>query len=215
MNLAAYIDHTLLKPEASESNIIVLCQEAIEFGFYSVCVNPFYVPKAREIVNDSTVKVCTVVGFPLGCVPVKVKIQESKWCIEHGAREIDMVVNIGAVKSQRWPVVKEEIKTLAEECHSHASILKVIFETALLSNEEIMKLCEVATHAQADFVKTSTGFSTRGASEEDVRLMKKCISAKMGVKASGGIRDRVMALKMIEAGATRIGTSAGIKICQS
>lgn len=210
-DLASYIDHTILKPEADENDVERVCREALEYGFASVCVNPCYVKLAYSILRDSPVKVCTVVGFPLGASMTAVKAYEAEDAIENGAQEIDMVLNIGALKGGNIEYVKKDIEAVANVCRGKA-LLKVIIETCLLSDEEKIQACEVAKLAGADFVKTSTGFSKAGATEEDVALMKRVVGKDMGVKASGGIRDLNAALAMIEAGATRIGTSSSVKI---
>lgn len=212
MNFSSYIDHTLLKPDATRAQIRKLCAEARDHGFASVCVNPFFVPQAAKELSGSTVKVCTVVGFPLGCTPTMVKISETKWAIEHGAQEVDMVMNIAAAKSGEWDVVEKDIQALAEACHKSGVILKVILETCLLSNEEKVKACELSWKAGADFVKTSTGFSTGGATIDDVKLMRQTVGENLGVKASGGIKDAATAEAMIKAGATRLGTSSGVQL---
>jgi len=211
IDLASYIDHTILKPEADENDVERVCREALEYGFASVCVNPCYVKLAYSILKDSPVKVCTVVGFPLGASMTAVKAYEAEEAIKNGAQEIDMVLNIGALKGGNIEYVKKDIETVANVCKGKA-LLKVIIETCLLNDEEKIQACEAAKLAGADFVKTSTGFSKAGATEEDVALMKKVVGKDMGVKASGGIRDLNTALAMIEAGATRIGTSSSVKI---
>lgn len=211
IDLASYIDHTILKPEANENDVEKVCREALEYGFASVCVNPCYVKLAYSILKDSPIKVCTVVGFPLGASTTAVKVCEAEEAIKNGAKEIDMVLNIGALKGGDIEYVKNDIEAVAKVCKGKA-LLKVIIETCLLSDEEKIQACEVAKLAGADYVKTSTGFSKAGATEEDVALMKRVVGKDMGVKASGGIRDLNTALAMIEAGATRIGTSSSVKI---
>lgn len=210
-NLASYIDHTLLKPETAIVDIKKLCDEAIEHGFASVCVNPCYVTSVKEFLKESDVKVCTVVGFPLGATTSEVKAFEAAQAIENGANEIDMVINIGALKEERYDYVESDIKSVAEKCKGKA-LLKVIIETCVLDDEQKTRACELAKSAGADYVKTSTGFSTSGAKVSDILLMRNTVGRDMGVKASGGIRDLETALKMIEAGASRIGTSASVKI---
>jgi deoxyribose-phosphate aldolase len=210
MNFSPFIDHTLLKPDATRVQIHKLCEEARQYDFASVCVNPFFVPQAAKALKGSSVKVCTVVGFPLGCTPGPVKLSETKWALEHGAQEVDMVINIAAVKSGEWEVVEKDIQALAEACHKSGAILKVILETCLLTNDEKVEACKRSWAAGADFVKTSTGFSTGGATIEDVKLMRQTVGENLGVKASGGIRDAATAKAMIEAGATRLGTSSGV-----
>ncbi len=210
MKYNKFIDHTLLKQDATPDQIIKLCEEAKEFDFMSVCVNPAYVPLAAECLKGSDVKVCTVIGFPLGMNLTKTKIDEAKLAISEGAAEIDMVINVGMLKSGNTEYVKEEIKLL-KEVAGH-NVLKVIIETCLLTDEEKVTACLLAKEAGADFVKTSTGFSTGGATEHDVSLMRKTVGPEMGVKASGGVRSHEDLIKMVEAGATRIGTSNGTKI---
>lgn len=212
-NIASVIDHTLLKPETTEEMIIKLCKEAEEYGFYSVCVNPNYVSLASEMLGDSDVKIATVVGFPLGANTKEVKAYETRKAIEDGAHEIDMVINIGALKSKDFSKVKEDIEAVVDAAGKEA-IVKVIIETCLLTDEEKVKACELAMEAGAHFVKTSTGFSTGGATVEDVKLMKSVVGDKMEIKASGGIRDYQKAMAMIEAGASRIGASASVHIVE-
>lgn len=209
--LAKMIDHTLLKPEAKEEDVKKLCEEALEYNFASVCVNPTYVPIASEMLKGSDVKVCTVIGFPLGANSSQTKAFESGDAIKNGAEEVDMVINIGAVKSGQWEKVENDIKAVVESAKDKA-LVKVILETCLLTDDEKVKACECSVKAGADFVKTSTGFSKSGATIEDVKLMRQTVGKGLGVKASGGVRDREGALSMIEAGATRIGASSGIKI---
>lgn len=206
------IDHTLLKPDATLEQVKKLCQEAKDNGFFSVCVNSYYVKAAVSFLSGSAVKVCTVVGFPLGASTMETKRFEAMKAIAEGAKEIDMVVNLSAVKSKDWQYVLDDISSLAQVCHQQGAILKVILETCLLTDEEKKKVCEFAVKANADFVKTSTGFSTGGATVEDVKLMRSAVGEKIGVKASGGIRDAARAQQMIEAGATRLGTSASVEI---
>lgn len=208
--LNKYIDHTLLKASATEDEIEKLCQEAIEHDFKSVCINPYYVELAKYYLKKSDVLVCTVIGFPLGANDLQTKVHETKIAVKQGANEIDMVINIGAVKNGNFEYVEEEIRRVRKACKKQ--VLKVIIETCLLTDEEKVKACEASKNAGADFVKTSTGFSTGGATIEDVKLMRATVGPEMGVKASGGVRTYEDAIKMIEAGATRIGTSNGIKI---
>ena len=203
-------DHTILKADATEEAVDKICREALEYDFASVCVNSYYTGKVAESLKGSDVKVCTVIGFPLGQMSTKAKCAETKFAIEDGAEEIDMVINVGALKSGREDVVYEDIKCVKEACGK--VLLKVIIETCLLTDEEKVKACELAVKAGADFVKTSTGFSTDGATAEDVALMRKTVGNDIGVKASGGIRDRNAAEKMVAAGASRLGTSATIAI---
>lgn len=210
MKLNKLIDHTLLKPEATKAQIEKLCGEAKEYDFKSVCVNPYYVKYAKELLKGSDVLVCTVIGFPLGQNTTEIKVAETKDAIKNGADEIDMVINIGALKSKDEDYVLNEIKEIRNACKGKT--LKVIIETCLLTDEEKITACKLSKEAGADFVKTSTGFSTHGATVEDVKLMRETVGEDMGVKASGGIRDRETALKMVEAGATRLGVSAGVEI---
>ncbi len=209
--LARYIDHTALKPDTREGDIIKLCREALEYKFASVCVNPAYVKLAYSFLQGTEVKVCTVVGFPLGASTKEAKAFEAAQAIENGAAEVDMVINIGALKSGKMDLVEEDIRAVALACKGKA-LLKVIIETCLLTEEEKVAACELSGRAGANFVKTSTGFSTGGATAADITLMRRCVGTEMGVKASGGVRDLETALKMIEAGATRIGASASVSI---
>jgi len=207
---ASMIDHTLLKADATRNQIEKLCSEASEFEFASVCVNPTWVKYSAELLKDSKVKVCTVIGFPLGASTSEVKAFETKNAIENGAEEIDMVINIGALKNQEFDLVRDDIKQVVDA--ANGTLVKVIIETCLLSDEEKVKACELSVEAGADFVKTSTGFSTGGATAEDVALMRKTVGPTVGVKASGGVRNLQDMQKMIEAGATRIGASSGVAI---
>ena len=205
------IDHTILKPEATKSEIEQLCKEAMEYKFAAVCINPYYVSYCKEILKGSNIKVATVIGFPLGANTKELKAFEALDAINNGADEIDMVINIGALKDKDYEFVKNDIKLVVDIAKEKA-IVKVIIETALLTDEEKVKACELSMEAGADFVKTSTGFSTGGATIEDVKLMKSVVGDNLEVKASGGVRDLATAEKMIEAGASRLGTSSGIKI---
>lgn len=207
--LAQYIDHTALTAEKNEQDILKLCDEAMEYGFYSVCINSGYIPLAKAKLAGSNVKICTVVGFPLGANLTSVKAFETAEAIKAGANEIDMVINVGWIKSQKWDAVKDDIQAVFNACNGVP--LKVILETCLLTKEEIIKACEICKAIGVAFVKTSTGFNKGGATVEDVALMKQTVS-DIGVKASGGVRDTETALAMIKAGATRIGASAGIAI---
>lgn len=210
-NIAQYIDHTILKADATKEQIEMLCHEAKEYSFASVCINPFWVSTAAQILKDSEVKVCTVIGFPLGATTTETKIFETENAIQNGATEIDMVINIGALKDGNDELVEKDIYQVVEAAKGKA-LTKVIIETALLTEEEKVRACELSVKAGADFVKTSTGFSTAGATVEDIALMRKIVGSEIGVKASGGVRTREDASKMIEAGATRIGASSGITI---
>ena len=212
MKQSKSIDHTLLKPEATRDQILNLCKEAINNDFASVCVNPYWVALCAHELRDSTVKVCTVIGFPLGANTTKIKVAETKDAIETGANEIDMVINVGALKSEMYEEVYQDILQVVEAAKPYS--VKVIFETCLLSDDEKVKASQLATKANAKFVKTSTGFSTGGATIEDVKLMKANISEDMEVKASGGVRTAEDFKKMVEAGATRIGTSNGVGLLE-
>lgn len=213
--LAATIDHTLLKPDATEAQIRQLCQEARTFGFASVCVNPTWVELCTELLAGSTVKTCTVIGFPLGATRTEVKAYETAAVIRLGAQEVDMVINVGWLKDQRYDLVHADIAAVVAAAHAQNVVVKVIIETFLLSAAEKVAASLLTEMAGADFVKTSTGFNGGGATREDVRLMRRAISPTMGLKAAGGIRSSIDALQMIAAGATRLGASAGVKIVQS
>jgi deoxyribose-phosphate aldolase len=212
--IAKMIDHTLLKPDATREEIRKLCEEALQYRFASVCVNPWNVPQAADLLRGSAVNVCTVVGFPLGATLPEVKAFEAQESLDCGAREIDMVINIGALQSGLLDAVTGDIRGVVETAHRGGGICKVILETALLTREEKVHGSLAAKNAGADFVKTSTGFSTAGATSEDVRLMRETVGPGMGIKAAGGIRTLEDLLKMVEAGATRIGASAGVKIVE-
>lgn len=211
MKLNLYIDHTLLKPDAREEEIINICNEAKEYNFCSVCTNSTWTSLVHRELEKSGVKTCTVIGFPLGAMSKEAKIFECKKSIEDGADEIDMVINVGRLKDKKDDEVEEEIREIKATCGKE-KVLKVIIETCLLTEEEKIRACKLSVKAGADFVKTSTGFSTGGAKVEDVSLMKKTVGQAVKVKASGGIHTREEALAMIEAGASRIGASSGIKI---
>ncbi len=210
MNYNLLIDHTLLKPDASKDAILKLCEEAKEYGFKSVCVNPGFVSLAKDALKGSEVLVCTVIGFPLGANTTEVKVFETKDALDKGADEIDMVINVSRLKDHDDHYVEEEIRRIKDTCGAHT--LKVIIETCLLTDEEKVRACKLAKAAGADFVKTSTGFSTGGATVHDVKLMRETVGEDMGVKASGGVRSHEDLLAMVEAGANRIGTSSGPKI---
>ncbi|MBO0438572.1 deoxyribose-phosphate aldolase [Vagococcus fluvialis] len=211
MNLAKYVDHTLLKQDATRDQIKQLCEEAAEYVFASVCVNPYWVKYSSELLADSEAKVCTVIGFPLGANTTATKVFEAKDAIANGADEVDMVINVGELKNKNYDFVQEDIAAVVEASHPKA-IVKVIIETCLLTKEEIVKACELSVAAKADFVKTSTGFSTGGATVEDVELMKETVGDRAFVKASGGVRSLEDAQNMIEVGADRLGTSSGIAL---
>ena len=212
MKLNKYIDHTLLKADATNEQITKLCNEAKEYDFASVCVNTSYVPLCKELLKDSDVNVCCVVGFPLGAMDTVSKAFEAKTAVTNGAKEVDMVINIGKLKDKDYDYVTNDIKEVV--LASKPAIVKVIIETCLLTDEEKVEACKCAMKANAEFVKTSTGFSTNGATVEDVALMKKTVGDTSKVKAAGGIRSYEDAMKMIEAGADRLGCSAGIKIME-
>lgn len=212
MKLSKYIDHTLLKPQATEKDILKLIEEAKIYDFASVCINPSWVKLAHENLKDTDVKVCTVIGFPLGATSTSTKIYETQVAIEDGADEIDMVISVGQLKSENDEYVREEIKKVVEA--SKDKLVKVIIETCLLTKEEKVKACILAKEAGADYVKTSTGFSTGGAKPEDIKLMRETVGPEMGVKASGGVRSIEDAEAVIKNGATRIGASASIAICE-
>ena len=211
-SIARYIDHTLLKPDASQDQIAQLCYEASTYGFASVCVNPAQVRLCAQLLKDSGVKVCTVVGFPLGATPGTVKAYETQQAIRDGATEIDMVINVGALKSQDYVTVKEDIGAVVRAAHAGNALVKVIIEAALLTDEEKVIASHLSKLAGADFVKTSTGFGPGGATAEDVALMRKVVGPNIGVKAAGGVRNYADAQTMIAAGATRLGASAGVRI---
>jgi len=214
LSIASMIDHTLLKPDATQQEIAQLCFEARKHGFASVCVNPTWVPLCAQLLQASSVKVCTVIGFPLGATSSETKAFETETAIRQGATEIDMVINIGALKARDLETVAKDIRGVVNSAHSHGIIVKVIIETALLTDEEKTIASLLSKEAGADFVKTSTGFAGGGATAHDVALMRKAVGPEMGVKASGGVRTFEDAENMIKAGATRIGASAGVKIIQ-
>src|SRR5699024_10834704 len=211
MEIAKLIDHTALKPDTTQKQIDKLCQEAKEYGFYSVCINPSWVKEAARQLEGTNVKVCTVIGFPLGAATTNIKALETKDAIENGADEIDMVLNIAKLKDGDVAYVEDDIRSVVQAADGQA-LVKVIIETCLLSDAEKETACRLAVKAGADFVKPSTGFSTSGATVEDVRLMRRTVGSDVGVKASGGIRDRKTALAMVDAGATRLGASSGVAI---
>ncbi len=211
MNIAKTIDHTILKPNVTDAEVIKVCDEAKEYGFFSVCVNPYFVPLVAEQLKGSDVKVTSVIGFPLGASTTFIKAAEASKAVEDGANEIDMVINVSALKDKKYDFVQADIAAVVNAIKGKA-ILKVILETCLLSKEEIVKACELSKAAGAQFVKTSTGFSTGGATVEDVKLMKDTVGDALEVKASGGVRDYETAMKVIEAGASRIGASASVDI---
>ncbi len=213
-NVASLIDHTLLKPDASSEQVVQLCNEARTYRFASVCVNPTHVGLCAQILDGSGVAVCSVVGFPLGATLTEVKVFEAQQVMREGATELDMVINVGALKSKDYELVKQDIASVAQACHAGNAILKVILETALLTDEEKETACQLAMAAGADFVKTSTGFGPGGATVEDVALMRRVVGPAVGVKAAGGIRTYADAQAMIAAGANRLGASRGVRIVQ-
>ena len=206
------IDHTLLKPDATPDQIAQLCYEARKYQFASVCVNPTHVALCAELLKNAPVKVCTVIGFPLGASAPDVKAFEAQKALNDGATEIDMVINIGALKSRDYELVAQDIRGVVQVSHAQGALVKVILETALLNQDEKVTACLLSKEAGADFVKTSTGFGGGGATVEDITLMRQTVGPEMGVKASGGVRDFAGAQAMVQAGATRIGASAGVKI---
>lgn len=209
--LARMIDHTILKPEATKEQVELICREALDKHFASVCINPVNVQIVADILKGSDVKVCTVIGFPLGANSTEVKVFEAREAVKNGAEEIDMVINIGKLKDKNYDFVRSDIKAVVDEAKGKA-LTKVIIETCLLSDQEKIMACKMAKEAGADFVKTSTGFSKAGAKEEDIILMKSIVGDTMGIKASGGIRTYEDAVKMVKAGATRLGCSSSIEI---
>ncbi|MCI0488052.1 MAG: deoxyribose-phosphate aldolase [Blastocatellia bacterium] len=212
--MARYIDHTLLKPEATRDEILKVCEEGARYGFASVCINPTWVREAACALRGSGVKVCTVIGFPLGANAPDTKAYEARRAIFDGAGELDMVINVGALKSNTDALVERDIRSVTDVAREAGCISKVIIETALLTDDEKVRACRIAKEAGADFVKTSTGFSRGGATVADIALMRRAVGAAMGVKASGGVKDLKQAEEMIKAGATRIGASVGVKIVQ-
>jgi len=212
MQLNQYIDHTLLKPDCTKDQITQLCEEAIEHDFYAVCIPPYHIKTASSIVSESNVKVATVIGFPLGYQPTETKNLAILRASLYGANEVDSVINLAALKEDNWNYLSEESKRLTTAAHHFDMRIKFILETGMLEESQIIKLCEMFLEAEADFVKTSTGFLGTGATVEAVAIMKKCAGNKMEVKASGGIRTYEQAVQMIEAGATRLGTSSGITL---
>ncbi len=214
IQLASFLDHTLLKPEATQEQIEALCAEAKRYGFASVCVLPYWVKHCADLLSDSKVKVCTVVGFPLGAHALKTKVTETREALKAGAQEIDMVINLGAFKSGHLQHVEEEIKAVVAEAADHA-LVKVIIETGLLTKDEKATICQMILDSGAHFVKTSTGFSAPGATVEDVRLIRSIVQGRLGIKASGGIRTYDQAMAMIKAGATRLGSSSSLAIVGS
>lgn len=214
MNLANHIEHTNLKPNAVNEDIIKLCNEAMEYGFYGVCVAPYFVQLAKKTLKKSEVKIISVAGFPFGYNTVSSKVEETKKAINSGADEVDMVANIAAFKSGDLATVQNDIQAVVTACHLQNKLVKVIIETCYLNEEEIKLLCKICADCEADFVKTSTGFGTDGASIEAVKIMRKCLPAKTKIKAAGGIKSKAFAQELVAAGATRIGSSASIALVQ-
>jgi len=212
--LAGMIDHTLLKPDATPDQVRKLCAEAVEYGFYAVCVNPVHVEVAARSLQGSAVRVCSVIGFPLGANTTEIKVREAERAIADGAREVDMVLNVGAIKAGAFDAAEQDIAAVVKAAHARGAICKVILETGLLSDEEKVEACRRAVSAGADFVKTSTGFGPGGATVADIALMRRTVGPRVGVKASGGIRTYEVAREMVAAGATRIGASASVQIVQ-
>ena len=212
MDIASYIDHTILRPDCTTGDIKKICAEAMAHHFCSVCIPSFYVREAYRLLEDTPVKVGTVVGFPMGYSPTAAKVEEIKRAIDEGVDELDVVISICAVKDKKWNYLRNDIYTMTTAAHLKAKTIKVIIETGLLSEEEITKVCELCLEIQPDFLKTSTGFNGEGASLYSVRLLHQLVGSQIKIKASGGIRDRETALQMIEAGAKRIGTSSGVKL---
>lgn len=210
-SLNRYFDHTALKPQTTEEQIRELCAQALEYHFYSVCINPSYIPLAKELLAGSDTAICTVVGFPLGAMSTRAKAFEARDAVSMGAEEVDMVINVSYALDAKWAALERDIREV-QEAVGKATLLKVILETCLLSDEQIVKACQAASQAGADYVKTSTGFSSGGATAHHIRLMRETVGPGMGVKASGGIRSLSDTLTMIEAGASRIGASASVNI---
>lgn len=208
--IGGYIDHTLLNPDATRDDIVQLCEEAVEYGFAAVCINPSWVSLCDELLSGTGVKVCTVIGFPLGATTTSTKVQEAKEAIANGADEVDMVINIGALKGGDYEYVKKDIQAVKEAVGNH--VVKVILETGLLSDRQIVKASRLCKETGADFVKTSTGFGPGGAKMNDIALMRRVVGSELGVKASGGVHTFEEAMDMISAGANRIGASAGVSI---
>lgn len=214
-SIAALIDHTLLKPEATAADMRKVCEEARKFGFASVCVNPYWVPLVAQELAGSPVKVCSVVGFPLGASSTASKVNETQIAVKDGAQEVDMVLNVGELRGGNQRVVEDDIRAVVSAAHATGAIVKVIIETCLLDESQKITACRLAKNAEADFVKTSTGFSTGGATVDDVALMRRTVGPEMGVKASGGVRTLEDLKKMVAAGATRVGASSSVKIIEA
>lgn len=212
MDIARTIDHTLLKPETTSENVNVLCKEAVERAFAAVCIPPYFVSEAASLPEESPVKVATVIGFPMGYSAVSAKVEEIKKAINDGADELDVVINLCALKSLNWNFLKNEIESLTTACHMKGKIIKLIIETGILTEDEIRRVCEISVAAEVDYIKTSTGINGPGASVEVVALLRQILPKNIKIKASGGIRDKAFALRLLEAGASRIGTSAGVQL---
>lgn len=212
MDIARTIDHTLLKPETTSENVNVLCKEAVERAFAAVCIPPYFVSEAASLLEESPVKVATVIGFPMGYSAVSAKVEEIKKAINDGADELDVVINLCALKSLNWNFLKNEIESLTTACHMKGKIIKLIIETGILTEDEIRRVCEISVAAEVDYIKTSTGINGPGASVEVVALLRQILPKNIKIKASGGIRDKAFALRLLEAGASRIGTSAGVQL---
>lgn len=215
LNLATYIEHTILKPDCVEADIDKVCTEAVEHSFQGVCVPPTYVSRAARLLQGKKSNVITVIGFPMGYNLTPVKVEEARKAIDEGASEIDMVMNLSAFKSKNYKAVQKDIESVADFTHLHNKLVKVIIETGLLTDEEIRKACNIAAKSGADFLKTSTGFNGAGASVNAIKIMRDVLPKKIKIKASGGVRDRKFAIDLVEAGADRIGTSAGVNIVTS
>ncbi|MCE2739868.1 MAG: deoxyribose-phosphate aldolase [Sphingobacteriales bacterium] len=215
MTLANFIEHTNLKPNATAEDIIALCNEAIENGFYGICVSPYYIQLAKKTIKKAPVKIISVIGFPFGYNTVSSKVEEAKKAINSGADEVDMVINLAAFKSGDMATVQNDIQAVVTACHLQNKLVKVIIETCFLNEEEIKLICKICADCEADFVKTSTGYGVEGATVDVVKIMRKCLPAKIKIKASGGIKTKSFAEDLIAAGANRIGTSAGVDIIQA
>jgi deoxyribose-phosphate aldolase len=215
MTLANFIEHTNLKPNATAEDIIALCNEAIENGFYGICVSPYYIQLAKKTIKKAPIKIISVIGFPFGYNTVSSKVEEAKKAINSGADEVDMVINLAAFKSGDMATVQNDIQAVVTACHLQNKLVKVIIETCFLNEEEIKLICKICADCEADFVKTSTGYGVEGATVDVVKIMRKCLPAKIKIKASGGIKTKSFAEDLIAAGANRIGTSAGVDIIQA
>jgi deoxyribose-phosphate aldolase len=213
--LASKIDHTLLKVDSSKKELEKLCKDAVKYGFHSVCVTPYFLQRASNLVEGSNVKLCTVIGFPFGYEPTSSKVEAIRFCALQGAQELDVVINVQAVLNKDWSYVNNDISSVVNASHMHGAIVKLIIETAYLNPTQIKEVCKICADAGADFVKTSTGFGPEGANEEDVALMKSVLPKEVKIKASGGIRSKTKCASLIRAGADRIGCSSGVEIINS